>query len=142
MKTNNDKLKQLSKNKGSLMVKFWFTVKMAIHGLIANPLRSFLTILGVAIGVASVVSLMGIGEGARLAVIDQFENLGENVINITVHKEVFEFEPSYGDEILERVNNIDYITPVVETEAPLKWRRTRGSVKILGTNENYPLSDY
>lgn len=138
MKKNNDKLKQLSLNKGSLVVKFWFTVKMAIHGLIANPLRSFLTILGVAIGVASVVSLMGIGEGARLAVIDQFENLGENVINITAHKEAFEFEPEYGEEILDRVNNIELITPVVEGKAPLKWRRTRGEANILGTNEDYP----
>jgi putative ABC transport system permease protein len=122
---------------GSVFVKFWFTVKMAIHGLIANPLRSFLTILGVSIGVASVVSLMGIGEGARLAVIDQFENLGENVIKIAVHDKNYAFEPDFGDELLERVNNLEYITPVVEAEASLRWRRTRGDVEIIGTNENY-----
>jgi len=127
----------LDKKIGKSFVKLWFTVKMAIHGLLVNPLRSFLTILGVSIGVASVVSLMGIGEGARLAVIDQFENLGENVIKISVKNESFDFEPDFGDELLSRVDNLDYITPVVESEARFKWRRTRGNVEIIGTNEDY-----
>jgi putative ABC transport system permease protein len=129
--------KTIDKKNGRIFVKFWFTIKMAIHGLVSNPLRSFLTILGVSIGVASVVSLMGIGEGARLAVIDQFENLGENVIKISVHDDAYAFEHDFGDEILERVNNLDYITPVVEGEASLRWRRTRGNVEIIGTNEDY-----
>ena len=57
----------------SLRVRFLFTAQMAGFGVLANPLRSILTILGVAIGVASVISLMGIGEGARLAVVEQFK---------------------------------------------------------------------
>jgi len=51
--------------------RLWFAAKMAAHGILAQPLRSALTILGVAIGVTSVVSLMGIGEGARQAVVAQ-----------------------------------------------------------------------
>ncbi|MGM0379440.1 MAG: ABC transporter permease [Bacillota bacterium] len=126
------------KSNGSFLVKLWFTIKMAIHGLIANPLRSFLTILGVSIGVASVVSLMGIGEGARLAVIDQFENLGKNVIDITSYQKQLNFDPEYSDELIDRVDNLERITPVVKTKADIKWRRLRGEVEVLGVNQEYP----
>ena len=47
----------------AFFVRCWFTAKMALNGVLSNTPRSALTILGVAIGVASVVSLMGIGEG-------------------------------------------------------------------------------
>ena len=46
------------------LTRLWFAARMATHGILAHPLRSALTILGVTIGVTSVVSLMGIGEGA------------------------------------------------------------------------------
>ena len=66
---------------------------MAANGILSNVLRSALTVLGVAIGVASVVGLMGIGEGARLNVMEQFESLGTNVIAIKAHDENYEFQP-------------------------------------------------
>lgn len=126
------------KKQGSFLVKWWFTMKMALHGVVANPLRSGLTILGVAIGVASVVSLMGIGEGARKAVVEQFESLGKNVITITAHDTAVEFKPELSEELIERVDGLKAISPVVNTKTLLKWRRTRGNVKILGTNNAFP----
>ncbi|MBG0764099.1 MAG: ABC transporter permease [Tissierellales bacterium] len=54
----------------STLVRFYFTAKMALNGLTSNMLRTSLTVLGILIGVASVVSLMGIGEGARQTVVE------------------------------------------------------------------------
>jgi len=124
--------------RGSLLVRWWFTVKMAFHGILANPLRSALTILGVAIGVASVVSLMGIGEGARRAVVEQFESLGANVVMITANDPSVEFQPSYHEELLERVQGLKAATPVVDHKASIKWRRTRGKIAVLGVNNEFP----
>lgn len=124
--------------RGSLLVRWWFTVKMALHGILANPLRSALTILGVAIGVASVVSLMGIGEGARKAVVEQFESLGANVITINANDTSVEFQPSYSEELLERVESLEAATPVVDYKASIKWRRTRGKIAVLGVNNEFP----
>lgn len=128
----------IKRNRYSFLVRWWFTAKMALHGILANPLRSALTILGVAIGVASVVSLMGIGEGARRAVVEQFKSLGSNVITITAHDKSVEFEPEYSDELLERVDGLIAVSPVVNTKAILKWRRTRGKISILGVNNEFP----
>jgi len=121
------------------MVRFWFAAQMAGHGILSNPLRSALTILGVAIGVASVVTLMGIGEGARLAVIEQFESLGQNVIVVKAEAPALEFQPEEAGELLERVDSLKLATPVVHTEGVVRWRRARGSMELLGVNEQFPL---
>jgi putative ABC transport system permease protein len=112
---------------------------MALHGILANPLRSALTILGVAIGVASVVSLMGIGEGARRAVVEQFESFGSNVITITAHDSSVEFDPEYSEELVEIVQGLEAATPVVNTKTSLKWRRIRGKVDIVGVDNEFPI---
>ncbi len=122
----------------SMVVRWWFTAKMAFHGILSNPLRSALTILGVAIGVASVVSLMGIGEGARKAVVEQFESLGSNVIKIKAHDPSVEFDPEEVNELIERVKGLDYATPVVNAKTIMKWKRARGKINILGINEEFP----
>lgn len=122
----------------SFLVRFWFSAQMAGHGILSYPLRSTLTILGVTIGVASVISLMGIGEGARLAVVDQFKSLGENVIDIKALDPSVEFEPEEADELVERVEGLSLATPVVHTDATMKWRRARGKINIIGVNEDYP----
>jgi len=111
---------------------------MAAHGILAQPLRSALTILGVAIGVTSVVSLMGIGEGARQAVVAQFESLGSNVIVIKANDPSVEFEPDKVQDLVERVDGMDMATPVVHTKAVMRWRRARGNVDIVGVNSKFP----
>lgn len=122
----------------SFFVRCWFTAKMALNGVLSNSFRSALTILGVAIGVASVVSLMGIGEGARKNVIEQFESLGTNVISIKANLSNFEFKPEKAQELVERVNGIELATPVVHTYTNMKWRRDRSEVDIVGVNPSFP----
>ena len=122
----------------SFLVRCWFTAKMALNGVLSNSFRSALTILGVAIGVASVVSLMGIGEGARRNVIEQFESLGTNVISIKANLSDFEFKPEKAQELVERVNGINMATPVVQTYTNMKWRRDRSEVDIVGVNPSFP----
>jgi len=122
----------------SLLVRLLFAARMAAHGVLANPLRSALTILGVTIGVASVVSLMGIGEGARQAVVKQFQSLGANVIAIKAHDPSVEFDPEEAAELVERVEGMEMATPVVEAKAVMRWRRARGTVQVLGVNSQFP----
>ncbi len=125
------------KNAKSFLVRWWFTARMAIHGILSKPLRSALTILGVAIGVASVVSLMGIGEGARRAVVEQFESLGTNVVSIRAHSKVAEFDPNETLELVDRVEGLEMATPVVRVDTIMKWMRARGKVGIIGVNEEF-----
>ena len=56
------------------------SLKMAVSTLAANKVRSGLTMLGIIIGNASVVAMIGIGQGAQTLANDQFANLGPNTI--------------------------------------------------------------
>jgi len=120
-------------------VRFVYTLQMAVTGVLSQPLRSGLTALSVVIGVVTVVSLIGIGEGARRSVVAQFASLGENVIIIETLDDRFQFEPGLAEELVERVSELAYATPVVETEAAVRWRRERGNLAVLGVNEQFPL---
>jgi len=64
------------------MVDFVESTKMAVKTLTANRLRSALTMLGIIIGNASVITMVGVGEGAREYAAGQFESLGPNVLFI------------------------------------------------------------
>lgn len=123
----------------SLLVRLKFSAEMALSGITANLLRTFLTVLGIAIGVAAVVSLMGIGEGARKSIVSQFESLGQNVIIIKSNAENVKFETDEVEELPERVEGIEYATPVVtKTKTPIRWRREENQLDVLGVNQNYP----
>src|SRR2546428_13846549 len=57
-------------------------VKIALSGLRRNVLRSALTVLGVVIGVGTIIAMVGIGNGARAQVESQVASLGENVLMV------------------------------------------------------------
>ncbi len=130
-------MKEYEGTKSSL-VRLYFTAKMALNGLTSNLLRTFLTVLGILIGVASVVSLMGIGEGARRTVVEQFESLGKNVVIVKSNQPALNFDPEEYIELLDRVDGLEYATSIVNTETNIRWRRSRGEIEILGVNEQYP----
>ncbi len=68
-------------------------VRVALRALLANKLRSGLTILGIVIGVAAVVALLGIGRGATSNITEQVENMGTNLVTISAGQS---FRPGQG----------------------------------------------
>lgn len=59
-------------------------LKMSITSILANKMRSFLTMLGIIIGISSVIVLVGIGEGTKAQVQAQIEKLGTNLITVNI----------------------------------------------------------
>lgn len=126
-------------NISNLLVRLKFSAMMALDGITSNVLRTFLTVLGISIGVAAVISLMGIGEGARRSIVAQFESLGENVIVIKSNAENVKFDTEETEMLSQRITGIEYATPVIYTEdTPIRWRRDESKMNIVGVNENYP----
>ncbi|MDD4504067.1 MAG: ABC transporter permease, partial [Clostridiaceae bacterium] len=56
----------------------------ALQSVKANKMRSFLTMLGIIIGISSVITIVSIGQGGKQAIVGEFDDLGTNVININV----------------------------------------------------------
>ena len=69
------------------MDRFLFNLVLAIDGVLMNKLRAFLTALGIIFGVAAVIAMLAIGEGAKAAILDQLKLIGSNSIVVSVKKE-------------------------------------------------------
>jgi len=65
------------------MRKLLMVLRVALRALTRNKVRSFLTMLGVVIGVGAVIALVAAGEGARAQVVSQFESLGSNLLTVS-----------------------------------------------------------
>lgn len=55
-------------------------IRIAIHALLRNKMRAFLTMLGVIIGVASVIAMLAIGQGSKKSIQDQVSSMGSNLV--------------------------------------------------------------
>jgi len=60
----------------------WINLRIALQALVANKMRSLLTMLGVIIGVAAVVALVSLGQGAQEQITGQIEGIGANLISV------------------------------------------------------------
>ena len=60
----------------------WETVKLALQAIFRNALRSFLTVLGVVIGVAAVIAMVTVGEGSTAQVTQDVARLGTNLLMV------------------------------------------------------------
>lgn len=65
------------------MRKLIMVIRVAFRAVAAHKLRSFLTMLGVVIGVAAVIALVAVGKGAQAQVVSQFESLGSNLLAVS-----------------------------------------------------------
>src|SRR4051812_2753305 len=63
-------------------MQFWIIIKISLRGLLANKLRSFLTMLGVIIGVGAVIAMLAIGEGAKQDITRRIESLGVSTLTL------------------------------------------------------------
>ena len=93
-------------------------IKMALSSLKNHKLRSFLTMLGIIIGISSVISIVGLGEGGKDSILSQFEAIGSSTFTLTVNtKNANKNDYITSDDIEAIKTNIDsvkYISPVVE----------------------------
>ena len=126
-------------NRGSFFVRGIFGLETALGGVMSQKLRSALTVLGVAIGVASLIILLAIGNGAREAIARQFESLGSNLIKISADRWDIRLKTSDVDEMLERVPTVSAgMSLVAEDAAQVKYRRLVDEFPIIGVGQSFP----
>ena len=70
--------------KGSLLQdgRFIGFIAQAFQSILANKMRSFLSVLGILVGVASVIAMMALGEGAKASMQEQLKSMGSNMLSI------------------------------------------------------------
>ena len=87
-------------------------MKMALQNIIGNKMRSFLTMLGIVIGVASVIGLVTIVQSATGSIMSEFESLGAGTISISAQGTLIHHGLSEKDlESLRNLDGVDAIAP-------------------------------
>jgi putative ABC transport system permease protein len=122
-------------------------LKMAFSALMANKLRSGLTMLGIAIGNASVIAMVGVGEGARHLAVQQFEALGPNVLFVsTTTRNLRRTIPNprpmtYEDAqaITAQVPSIEAVSPEINRQQVLSHGGKTTNNPIVGVGPEYLL---
>lgn len=123
--------------------------KIGLAGLRSNKLRAALTMLGIVFGVAAVIAMMSIGEGAKQETLHQIELMGTNNIIIQrqeikqgISKSKAMFSPGLniedGKSIKKLIPYIEYVTPEKEMEKKLVYKSYVMDVKLIGTTPEYP----
>jgi putative ABC transport system permease protein len=128
-------------------VKKWFSFLSSVWlGLTTHKLRSFLTILGVVIGVGSVIVLMSIGQGSTKQILSNIESMGANLI--TIRPGGFTFGGVRGGvsqkltiedsaAISEQVANISAIAPYYSSNLQLVAGSKNTNAQVTGTTTDY-----
>lgn len=118
--------------------------RMALHAMLAHRMRTFLTMLGIIIGIAAVVSVVALGQGARAKVINDINAMGTNTIDIFPGKD-------WGDEkaaSIQTLNERDldallgqpYLegaSPQIATSGQLRYRNKTSTGNLVGVGSDF-----
>jgi len=126
-------------------------LKMALDSFRLNKLRTFLTALGIMIGVAAVVALMALGEGTKASIEKQFASLGSNLLIVNSGPPrrgpgLIRFGPTRPtitnkdyETLLKELdsNSIVVIVPESSRSVQVKYLATNANVNLIGTSPEY-----
>ncbi len=89
-------------------------IRIAIFSIKTNIMRSLLTMLGIIIGVASVIAVVTVGNGGRDYIISMLSSMGSNMVSITVKSEAApgEFISNADIKALKKIDGVECITPM------------------------------
>ncbi len=125
------------------------TFKIAFRALGRNKMRSFLTALGIIIGVGAVIAMISIGEGAKRGIEDRFASMGTNLLFVSpgsqsqrgVHGGWGSMTTLKEDDALAIAREcpaVMYVSPSVSARAQTVYGNKNWNTSISGTGDRYP----
>ncbi len=129
-------------------MEFLATLRIALRALARNKMRSVLTMLGIIIGVAAVIAMVGVGQGAQRKVQEQIQSMGTNLLfissgNVTsggVRMGVNATKTLVEDDmkaILREVPTVAAAAPGSGTQSQVVYENQNWSTRITGTEPAY-----
>ena len=116
-------------------------VRMAVRSLRATPLRTFLTLLGVVIGVAAVVALLAIGEGAKQRLVQEINALGANRLSVWADARTYpgaRLTISDARAVADEVPNVKAVMPSLTGRGTLRIGNRDHTASVNATTPEFP----
>ncbi|MFT7774389.1 MacB family efflux pump subunit [Roseateles sp.] len=128
----------------ALAARLGEATRMAWRAMVSHRLRTLLTMLGIIIGIASVVSVVALGEGSRQRILADISAMGTNTINVMPGS-------GFGDrragavrtlragdaDALAQLDYVDSVTPSIAVNAGLRYRSIDVSASVSGVGEQF-----
>ncbi|MFZ0107147.1 MAG: ABC transporter permease [Thiobacillus sp.] len=122
----------------------WNTLLLALRSIRRNLLRSFLTILGIVIGVAAVITMVTLGKGATQSVSDQISSMGSNLLLVRPGQRfgpAAEAAPNFKLADVEAIRNqisvAEAVAPVVSKSVTAVYQARNWSTVVTGSSNDY-----
>ena len=123
----------------------WNTLLLSLRAITRNVLRSFLTILGVVIGVAAVITMVTLGKGATRSVSDQISSMGSNLLMLRPGQRFgpgADVAPNFKladvEAIRTQISTIDAVAPVASLSVTAVYQARNWSTIVTGsTNDHF-----
>ncbi len=119
------------------------SIKMSWSNIISNKMRSFLTILGIIIGVASIIALITIVQGATDEVENQISGLGADKITVQAYGTPLKLGLNEADlQALNKIDNVKGISPTISSRTSIAANgKTKTDITVEGKNEVFFKAD-
>src|SRR5262249_7038513 len=140
--------------RGGNALRLFQTIPSALAALRANKGRSILTTLGIIIGVAAVIAIVALGEGASASVNSQLAGLGTNLLTITPGStrsggaaagagSSITLKAADADAISQNVQGLSGVSPVVSGSAQIVYSNQNWSTRVQAVTPEYlPINDW
>ncbi len=123
----------------------WNTVLLALREIRRNVMRSFLTILGIVIGVGAVITMVTIGGGATLQVKQQISSMGSNMLMVSPGKRLgpgqssgnVPFKEADAEAISREVGSIAAVAPVSSQSSQAIFGNQNWTTQVTGSDNQY-----
>ena len=131
---------------------FWTILKVGLKSLVASPMRSFLTMLGIIIGVGAVIAMLAMGAGAQKSVMSRITAMGTNLLIVrpgqSESRGVFtgvrqNLTVADALAIRDEAEGVRLVSPVVSRNAQVKYMNRNANTRVTGISTTYlPIRDY
>ncbi|WP_142780316.1 MacB family efflux pump subunit [Agrobacterium sp. T29] len=119
-------------------------LRMALLSMRAHKLRTFLTMLGIIIGIASVISVVALGQGSQQRVLQNISSLGTNTLEIFAGKDFGDIRSGKittlvvsDAEALAKQSYVAAVTPTVSTSSTVRFGAKEANALVNGVSERY-----
>jgi putative ABC transport system permease protein len=125
---------------------FWTILKVALRSLFANKLRTLLSMLGIIIGVAAVISMLALGAGAQKQVLSDIQSMGTNLLVVRSGQagmrgvsqgNIDSLTLQDAEALLQKVPEVLAVAPVVGGSAQIKALNKNVRTSITGASITY-----
>lgn len=120
-------------------------LKVAVESIRVNKLRSFLTMLGIIIGIAAVITMVALGEGAQRAVQERIAGLGANVLTVRPGQSFFggvdrgsaRLTSKDAEAIAAGAESVRAVSPEMERRQQIEFGRNNANLSVVGAWPSY-----